>query len=181
MDTAVVAEGRQRENNQLRRLRSNRAWRADTRVLLEFRCNRKVVVVVTESSNEAQTQNATNGGAEIRTTHTLTVARPVRKHLHLPRTRAGGHWVAVLVVAVALLLLLIFILQNGQRSDIYFLGAHGSPPMGAALVLSAIFGVLLVTLPAVVRTVQLRLLVSRRRDRRTAMPHAHTGADVRRS
>lgn len=63
--------------------------------------------------------------------------------------------------ALVLLFLLIFILQNGQRSDVYFLGAHGHLPMGVALLLAAVFGVLLVALPTLVRITQLRLLVGR--------------------
>jgi len=144
---------------------------------LQFLRHRKVVVLVTEDSNQRQTARE----AEAPTTPTPGVARPVRGRLHLPRTRAGGLWVAVVVFALVLLLLLIFILQNGQRSDVYFLGAHGRPPMGVALLLSAIFGVLLVMLPAAVRIVQLRLVASRRGDQRTATPHADRGADVSRS
>jgi uncharacterized integral membrane protein len=71
--------------------------------------------------------------------------------------------VALVVFAVVLVLLLIFILQNGQRSDVYFLGAHGHLPMGVALLLSAIFGVLLVAVPTVVRIVRLRMMASRHR------------------
>jgi uncharacterized integral membrane protein len=85
--------------------------------------------------------------------------------------------VALVVFALVLLLLLIFILQNGQRSDVYFLGAHGRLPMGVALLLSAIFGVLLVTLPAAVRIVQLRMLAGRRHDETTATPHADNVGD----
>jgi uncharacterized integral membrane protein len=76
-------------------------------------------------------------------------ARPAARRPHRPpRSRAGGLWVLVIAFALVLLLLLIFILQNGQRSDVYFMGAHGHLPMGVALLLSAIFGMLLVALPA---------------------------------
>jgi uncharacterized integral membrane protein len=61
-----------------------------------------------------------------------------------------------------LLLLLIFVLQNGQRVEISFLGAHGQLPMGVALLLAAVFGVLLVALPGTARIVQLRMLDRRR-------------------
>ncbi len=67
--------------------------------------------------------------------------------------------------AVVLLLLMIFILQNGQRSDVYFLGAHGHLPVGVALLLSTIFGVLLIALPTTVRVLQLRLMAARHRGR----------------
>jgi len=80
----------------------------------------------------------------------------------VPRSRMGGAWVVLLVTAFVLLLLLIFILQNGQRAEVSFLGAHGHLPMGVALLLAAIFGVLLVALPGTARIVQLRMLSRRR-------------------
>jgi uncharacterized integral membrane protein len=80
----------------------------------------------------------------------------------VPRSRMGGAWVVLLVAAFVLLLLLIFILQNGQRAEVSFLGAHGHLPMGVALLLAAIFGVLLVALPGTARIIQLRMLSHRR-------------------
>jgi uncharacterized integral membrane protein len=74
----------------------------------------------------------------------------------------GGASVALVVAAVVLLLLLIFILQNGQRSDVSFLGAHANLPMGVALLLAAVFGALLVALPGTARIIQLRMLDRRR-------------------
>lgn len=82
----------------------------------------------------------------------------------VPRSRMGGAWVVLLVAAFVLLLLLIFILQNGQRAEVSFLGAHGHLPMGVALLLAAIFGVLLVALPGTARIIQLRMLSHRRGD-----------------
>ncbi len=97
---------------------------------------------------------ATRPGGE--STHPSAPAR-------VPRTRMGGVWVALLVAAFVLLLLLIFILQNGQRAQVSFLGAHGNLPMGVALLLAAVFGVLLVALPGTARIIQLRMLDRRRR------------------
>lgn len=68
---------------------------------------------------------------------------------------------ALVAFTVVLLMIMVFILQNGQRSDVYVMGAHGHLPMGVALLLSAIFGVLLVAVPTVVRVLQLRLMASR--------------------
>src|SRR6266536_1005277 len=79
----------------------------------------------------------------------------------VPRSRMGGVWVALVVAAFVFLLLLIFILQNGQRAQVSFLGAHGHLPMGVALLLAAVFGVLLVALPGTVRIIQLRMLSRR--------------------
>jgi uncharacterized integral membrane protein len=84
--------------------------------------------------------------------------------------------VVLVVFAVILLLLMIFILQNGQRSDVYFMGAHGHLPMGVALLLSAIFGVLLVAVPTVVRIVQLRLMAARHGGRLIAAEQAPSGS-----
>jgi lipopolysaccharide assembly protein A len=80
----------------------------------------------------------------------------------VPRSRMGGVWVALVVAAFVFLLLLIFILQNGQRAEVSFLGAHGHLPMGVALLLAAVFGVLLVALPGTARIIQLRMLGRRR-------------------
>jgi uncharacterized integral membrane protein len=74
----------------------------------------------------------------------------------------GGAWVALVVAALVLLLLLIFILQTGQRAQVSFLGAHGHRPIGVALLLAAVFVVLLVALPGTARIVQLRMLGRRR-------------------
>ncbi|WP_433688348.1 lipopolysaccharide assembly protein LapA domain-containing protein [Micromonospora carbonacea] len=82
----------------------------------------------------------------------------------VPRVRAGGSLVAFAASAVVLLLLLIFILQNGQRTEVHFFGAQGQLPMGIALLLAAVFGVLLVTVQATMRRIiQLRLSTRRRR------------------
>jgi uncharacterized integral membrane protein len=76
----------------------------------------------------------------------------------------GGVWVAVIVAAVVFLLLLVFILQNGQPAQVSFFGAHGQLPMGVALLLAAVFGVLLVALPGTARIIQLRMGSRRRAD-----------------
>jgi uncharacterized integral membrane protein len=88
----------------------------------------------------------------------------------VPRSRMGGAWVVLLVAAFVLLLLLIFILQNGQRAEVSFFGAHGHLPMGVALLLAAIFGVLLVALPGTARIIQLRMLSRRRGSNAAASP-----------
>jgi len=72
--------------------------------------------------------------------------------------------------AVLLLLLLIFILQNGTTVQVSYLGAHGRLPLGVALLLSAVCGVLLVVLAGAARISQLRTTARRHRriDRRRA-------------
>jgi uncharacterized integral membrane protein len=76
-------------------------------------------------------------------------------------SRLGSLWVASILFAVVLLLLLIFVLQNGQDAKVQYFGAHGSLPQGVALLLAAVFGILLVALPGTARIIQLRI-----RDRR---------------
>jgi lipopolysaccharide assembly protein A len=84
-------------------------------------------------------------------------------HHRIKRTRTGGIWVAVGFFAVILLLLLIFILQNGQKVDISYMGAHGHLPLGVALLLAAVCGVLLVVLAGTARIGQLRATARRHR------------------
>jgi lipopolysaccharide assembly protein A len=98
-----------------------------------------------------------------------------RRHL-LPRSRVGHLWAALVAFALVLLFLLIFILQNGQRSDVYFLGAHGHLPMGVALLFSAVFGLLLVAVPTVVRITQLRLMAARHQGRTAAAAKQKAGS-----
>jgi uncharacterized integral membrane protein len=88
----------------------------------------------------------------------------------VPRSRAGGLWVAAVVFALVLLLLLIFVLENGRRAEVSFFGAHGHLPMGVALLLAAVFGILLVALPGTARIVQLRILGHRRLSGAAAGP-----------
>ena len=83
--------------------------------------------------------------------------------LKIKRTRTSGLWVAVGFFAIILLLLLIFILQNGAQVNVSYLGAHGHLPLGVALLLSAVCGVLLVVLAGAARISQLRTVARRHR------------------
>jgi uncharacterized integral membrane protein len=89
-------------------------------------------------------------------------APPLPQH-KIRRTRISGLWVSVGFFAVVLLLLLIFILQNGTKVDISYMGAHGHLPLGVALLLSAVCGVLLVVLAGAARISQLRAVARRHR------------------
>jgi len=96
-------------------------------------------------------------------------APPTAVHPPLPpqhrikRTRTSGIWVAVGFFAVILLLLLIFILQNGTQVSVSYLGMHGHLPLGVALLLAAVSGVLLVVLAGAARISQLRATARRHR------------------
>ena len=76
-------------------------------------------------------------------------------HHTIKHTRISGLWIAVAIFAVVLLFLLIFILENGRDVDIAYLGAHGHLPLGVALLLAAVCGVLLAILAAAARMAQL--------------------------
>ncbi len=91
-------------------------------------------------------------------------AAPLPEH-KIKRTRISGVWVTVGFFAIVLLLLLIFILQNGAEVHISYLGAHGRLPLGVALLLSAVCGVLLAILAGMARISRLRARA--RRHRRT--------------
>jgi lipopolysaccharide assembly protein A len=96
-------------------------------------------------------------------------------HHTIKHTRISGLWVAVVFFAVILLLLLIFILQNSRAVDISYFGAHGHLPLGVALLLAAVCGVLLVILAGAARISQLRA-VARKHRRADAQRAAAAGA-----
>jgi uncharacterized integral membrane protein len=83
------------------------------------------------------------------------------------RSRSGGLWVGLILSALVLLLLLVFILQNGAPVQISFFAFQGTLPVGVALLLAAILGILLVAIPGSVRILQLR-----RAARRGARPES---------
>ena len=103
---------------------------------------------------------------------------PLPQH-RIKRTRTGGIWVAVGFFAVILLLLLIFILQNGTQVSVSYLGMHGHLPLGVALLLAAVCGVLLVVLAGTARIGQLRTTARRHRrvDAKRAAAAAKEPAD----
>ena len=90
-------------------------------------------------------------------------APPAQAQHRIKRTRTGGIWVAVGFFGVVLLLLLIFILQNGTQVSVSYLGMHGHLPLGVALLLAAVCGVLLVVLAGAARISQLRTTARRHR------------------
>ncbi|HEX2774004.1 MAG TPA: LapA family protein, partial [Micromonosporaceae bacterium] len=60
-------------------------------------------------------------------------------------------------------------------AEVSFFGAHGHLPMGVALLLAAIFGVLLVALPGTARIIQLRMLSRRRGNGAAPRPSPPAG------
>ena len=85
--------------------------------------------------------------------------QPVTKQIR--RTRISGLWVGVTVAAVVLLVLLVFIIQNGQSVTISIFAGTLHLPLGVALLLAAILGVLVVAVPGYGRIIQLRRAIRR--------------------
>jgi lipopolysaccharide assembly protein A len=92
-----------------------------------------------------------------------TTEAPALPSLEVRRTRLGGIWAAVGLFALVLLLLLVFILENSHQVNIGFFGAHGHLPLGVALLMAAILGILLVIIPGGGRIMQLRRMAHRHR------------------
>jgi uncharacterized integral membrane protein len=65
-------------------------------------------------------------------------------------------WVGVIIGVVVFVFLLVFIIQNTKSVKVSFLTASGHMPLGVALPLAAIGGVLLAGLVAALRIWQLR-------------------------
>lgn len=90
--------------------------------------------------------------------HLATPERAVAGASAPPRTptRISGLWVAVVGFALLLLLLSIFLLQNGQRVEVAYLGTSSRLPLAVAMLLSAVAGALLVATAGAARVLQLR-------------------------
>jgi lipopolysaccharide assembly protein A len=119
-------------------------------------------VPVADAAAEPGTE-PTAGGEQVQAAPATTPSPyPPRQHV-VRRTRVGGVWVGLGLAAVVLLLLLVFILENGQRADVGYFGAHGHLPLGVALLLAAVAGALLVLIPGSARIIQLRRTARRHR------------------
>ncbi len=86
---------------------------------------------------------------------TVPTAQPSTPEL-VRRTRSGGLWTGLILSAIVLIFLLVFILQNQDAVQITFLWFGGTLPIGVALLLAAVAGLLLVAIPGGVRIIQLR-------------------------
>jgi len=87
---------------------------------------------------------------------TVPTAQPEKPAPAVRRSRSGGLWTGLILSAIVLIFLLVFILQNQNSVRITFLWFGGSLPVGVALLLAAIAGLLLVAIPGGVRMMQLR-------------------------
>jgi len=79
----------------------------------------------------------------------------------IPSTRAARTWTRVLPALVLLAITLVFVFQNLQDVKVSFLGFSGRFPLGAALLVAAALGSLVLLALGSVRILQLRKLVRR--------------------
>jgi len=118
--------------------------------------------VVSTSSDEhveSATPSETSSDADPKSTNDAdqpSVRADPSAEAPFTHTRASGVWAAVVVALLALLVLIVFILENGHDVHISFFGAHGTLPLGVALLLAAVIGGLLVVMAGVARILQLR-------------------------
>jgi len=84
---------------------------------------------------------------------------------HVRKTRSGAAWFGLIAAAIVLAALLVFVLQNLRSVTVHYLGFKGEVPLGVALLLAAIAGLLLVSIPGSVRILQLRRAVRKSAQR----------------
>jgi lipopolysaccharide assembly protein A len=96
--------------------------------------------------------------------------RPGEPYSGERRTRLSGAWTALTIGIVTLLVILVFILQNLQGVDVYFLVFHGHLPLAVALLFAVILGAIIVLAFGGGRILQLRLVARRARRHQRAGP-----------
>jgi putative membrane protein len=84
-----------------------------------------------------------------------TTQPALRQHV-VRSTRTSRTWTAVI--------LFVFVLQNGQRVKVSFLGFGGHLPLAVTMLFAAIAGALLIAIPGIGRIAQLRRIARRHRN-----------------
>src|SRR5437870_6884621 len=79
------------------------------------------------------------------------------------QTWLSGAWTALVIGIVALVLILVFILQNLQSVDVYFLVFHWHLPLAVALLFAMVLGAVAVLAFGAGRILQLRMAMRARR------------------
>src|ERR1700682_1523767 len=85
------------------------------------------------------------------------------------QTRLSGAWTALVIGVVVLVVILVFILQNLQSVEVYFLFLHGYLPLAVALLFAMRIRAAVVLTLGAFRTLQ-RRLVARRERRQDKQP-----------
>jgi uncharacterized integral membrane protein len=79
------------------------------------------------------------------------------------QTRLSGAWTALVIGIATLVVILVFILQNLQTIEVYFLFFHWHLPLAVALLFAMVLGAVVVLAFGAVRILQLRLVARRAR------------------
>lgn len=89
------------------------------------------------------------------------------------QTRLSGAWTALAIGVVILVVILVFILQNLQSVEVYFLIFHRHLPLAVALLFAMVLGAVVVLAFGAGRILQLRMVARHaRRQEEQATPPA---------
>ncbi|GIF69582.1 hypothetical protein Ais01nite_76170 [Asanoa ishikariensis] len=80
------------------------------------------------------------------------------------RTKIGWSWIMLIIGLILLAFLLVFVLQNLDSVRIHFLTVDFTMPLGVALLLAAIGGALIASIPFAARILQLRRATRKERN-----------------
>ena len=89
---------------------------------------------------------------------------PQASQRHVPHTRTGAAWVALVGAALLAVLLIVFLVQNTRSTEISFLWMTTSTPLAVALLIAAVGSVLLTLILGTARITQLRRLLRKQRN-----------------
>ncbi len=95
---------------------------------------------------------------------------PAPGHTGIRRTRAGSLWVSLTVGGLFLVALLIFVVQNTTSVRLGFLGWHFMLPVGVAILVAAVAGLLVMAIAGSIRIIQLRQAFSKLNRKNAARP-----------
>ncbi|MEV0071677.1 MULTISPECIES: lipopolysaccharide assembly LapA domain-containing protein [unclassified Amycolatopsis] len=113
--------------------------------------------------SHARSDNPEVPGVEMPGTDPITTAPPSTTKRR--PTRVSGAWISAVVAIVLLAFLLVFILQNLDSVTVHFLGMAGNLPLGIAMLLAALGGMVVIGLVGGARIMQLRKQTKRQRQR----------------
>jgi len=81
------------------------------------------------------------------------------------RTPVSAAWAGLIIGAVITILLLVFVLENLTPGRFAFFGAHFTLPLGVAVLLAGVVGILIMAIVGTARIHQLRRALPLRRHR----------------
>lgn len=85
-------------------------------------------------------------------------------------TRISRTWVGIIIGVVILVILLVFIIQNSRSVNVSFFTVSGDLPLGVALLLAAVAGVVIAAIVGSLRIWQLRHRIHRSKSSSSPSP-----------